>query len=243
MPLILLIATLVIIVLYARGDVAEFLRFVKLDRSSDRRRRYAIWVVKQVLVFALPTVIGLALIGRLGAFGTMPAEFLPAAALFGNARLSSDFLAMMGGAIAGGLVLGGAIGWWIARRGKTMPTAGNISALLPRNRAELPYGALLSLSAGVTEEAMFRLFLPLLIVLVSGSWLAAFVIPILIFGAMHRYQGWVGVVATTLVGALFTAVYLYSGSILLAMAVHVVIDINGLVVRPVLSGVLRSPND
>ena len=54
MPLVLLVATLILLALYARGDVAEFLRFVRLDRSSDRRRRYGVWIVKQVLVFALP---------------------------------------------------------------------------------------------------------------------------------------------------------------------------------------------
>lgn len=243
MPLALLIATVVILALYARGDVAEFLRFVKLDRSSDRRRRYAIWVLKQVLVFALPSVAGLALLGRLGAFAVMPAEFRPAAALFGDADLSADFLQMLAVGVAGGLVGGGLIAWWLGRRGRAMPTAGNIHALLPRNRAELPYGALLSLSAGMTEEAMFRLFLPLLIVLTSGSQVAAFGIPLALFGAMHRYQGWVGILATTVVGALFTVIYLFSGSILLTMAIHALIDVNGLVIRPMLSGAMRASRD
>lgn len=243
MPLALLLATLALLALYTRGDVAAFLRFVRLDRSFDRRRRYRLWVVKQMLVFALPTVVGLALLGRLGAFATMPAEFRPAAALLGDARVDAGFLAAMAAGIGGGLVVGGGIAWWLGRRGRRMPMAGDLSALLPRNRAELPYGALLSLSAGVTEEAMFRLFLPLLIVLVSGSWVAAFALPVVLFGAMHRYQGRVGVIATTLVGMLFTAVYLYTGSILLAMVVHAAIDLNGLVIRPLLSGALRSPGD
>jgi uncharacterized protein len=145
--------------------------------------------------------------------------------------------------VVAGLAIGALVAWAMARRRLRMPTAGNITALLPRNRAELPYGALLSVSAGVTEEAMFRLLLPLLITLVSGSWAAGFVIPTLIFGAMHRYQGWVGVVATTLVGALLSVVYLATQSIAMAMFVHVAIDLNGLVLRPLLSGALRSPGD
>ena len=38
------------------------------------------------------------------------------------------------------------------------------------------------------------------------------------FGALHRYQGWVGVVATILVGLFLSGLHLASGAVWLAMA-------------------------
>ena len=56
---------------------------------------------------------------------------------------------------------------------------------------------------------------------------------------MHRYQGWVGVIATTALGAVMTGLYLMTGSLWVVMLVHVLVDLNGLVVTPVLGGVLK----
>jgi membrane protease YdiL (CAAX protease family) len=52
------------------------------------------------------------------------------------------------------------------------------------------------------------------------------------FGLAHLYQGWVGVVATGFVGAVFTALYLWSGSLAVPIVLHVILDLLGLVVRP-----------
>jgi membrane protease YdiL (CAAX protease family) len=81
--------------------------------------------------------------------------------------------------------------------------------------------------------------LPLLIASATGSVLLAFVAATLVFGLIHLYQGWVGVLATTALGALLGLFYLVTESLLVAIAVHVLIDLNGLVVDPIVSGAWR----
>ena len=64
----------------------------------------------------------------------------------------------------------------------------------------------------------------------------AFWLAVLIFGLGHIYQGVWGIVMTTIVGAVLGFVYLYSGNIWLAVAIHAGIDLWSLVVMPVLIG-------
>ncbi len=66
-------------------------------------------------------------------------------------------------------------------------------------------------NAGVTEELYFRLLAPVLIFAVTGSAFWAILASTLWFGLAHYYQGWIGIAATTCIGALFAAVYLYVG--------------------------------
>ena len=75
---------------------------------------------------------------------------------------------------------------------------------MPRNGAETVWTGLLSINAGIGEELFFRLALPLLIVLVTGNVIAAFAVAAIVFGLVHVYQGWVGVLATTFLGVVFT---------------------------------------
>lgn len=206
--------------------------------------RYRRWAMRQWLRFALPSLLALLLLGRIGAVATLPAAFATAIAplpAFGRADLAALAL---GGAI--GVGVGGAATWaamwWRRRRGrpdKPPWTLGELGSVLPRHRGELGWAAVLAVSAGVSEELAFRLLLPLLLVIVTGNAVAAFTLATIGFGAMHRYQGWVGIVATTAVGALLSAVYLISGALWAAMLVHAAIDLNGLVLRPALSGVWR----
>ncbi len=206
-----------------------------------RRARYRLWVIKAVLAFAVPSLVVLGLLGRWNAIGTMPVEFGPAVAMTGTIDLSEQgpLLAMMGAAAVGGMTVGTLLAIWQKRRGRRGPMIGDVGAVLPRHRGELAYAAALSVTAGVTEELFFRLALPLTAVLTGVPVPVTFIAAILLFGAAHRYQGWIGILATTAIGALFAAVYLASGSLWVAMAFHAFIDLNGLVIRPVLTGAWR----
>ena len=237
----LLLAQLAAIGWFLKGDLASWRAFRALADTGARQRRYWRWCVKDLLVFALPPMIGLALLGRLDALATLPAALRPAQALLpsvGPAALR-EMAASGGLGLLGGTVLGALISR-LRRSRKTFGTLGDVGALLPRNRGELGAAAVLSVSAGVTEELAFRLFLPLTLALVTGSAVFAMAASALIFGAVHLYQGWVGVVATTVVGLLLSAVYLMTGMLWIAMAIHTLIDLNGLVLRPVLTGAWRA---
>ncbi len=130
-------------------------------------------------------------------------------------------------------------------RSRKVIVAGNFAVLRPRNGPELGWALLLAIVAGIGEELLFRGFLPYAFADLGVPLPAAFLLPVAIFGLCHLYQGPVGVIATTLAGLLLTALYLISGSLLVAMAVHVAIDVIGLVIRPAvglaLTRVLSSP--
>ena len=60
----------------------------------------------------------------------------------------------------------------------------------------------------------------------------ATILATLLFGAVHRYQGVRGMIATTIVGGGLAVIYGLTGALWMAIALHVVIDLNALVVRP-----------
>jgi membrane protease YdiL (CAAX protease family) len=113
-----------------------------------------------------------------------------------------------------------------------VPAIGDIRALLPRNNAELPYGVGLALSAGVFEETLFRLALPALLYGITGNALIAFGGCAVLFGLLHLYQKLTGVVVAIVLGLVLTLVYVVSGSILLVIAIHAIIDLRSLVLLP-----------
>lgn len=232
---LLLLAALGGVWWFQKGDLGEYRRFCALDDSHSRRMRFRLWLARSALAFLLPVLVGLALLGRADAWAAMPGEFVAAAgvmpSIFDDDGALSSLL--IGGA-AGGLVAGALI----ARFWRRKPI-GNVSALLPRERREVKYALALSVVAGVTEEAFFRLYLPLLVAMLTGQAWIGFAASLILFGAMHRYQGWAGVLATTALGAVMTGLYLMTGSLWVVMLVHTLVDVNGLVVTPVLGGVLK----
>ncbi|WP_267379902.1 CPBP family intramembrane glutamic endopeptidase [Sphingomonas sp. GC_Shp_6] len=226
---------------FQRGDRREFAFFKALAASDARQQRFRLWIVKAAIAFALPALVGLAWLGRLDAIALLPPEFDPlrAALPYLHHGTGSFLWGMVGGAAVGGV---GVAVWAAVRRrqGRGMPgPIGDAAALMPRNRAEIGHAALLSITAGIAEELGFRLYLPLLVALVTGSAGLGFGVATVLFAAMHRYQGWAGILATGAIGVLLAAVYLMTGKLWVAMLLHILIDLNGLVLRPLLGGAGR----
>jgi membrane protease YdiL (CAAX protease family) len=220
---------------FLKGDLGSYRRLRWNAPTAERRRRYRLLAARIAIGFGLPALGALALLGRLDAPWVRPPEFESLAALLpGGASVES--LAM---GAAAGLVLGTALAILAVRRGRTPFMVGRIGAILPRDRGELPFAALVALTAAVAEEAFFRLMLPLIVALAGGvvggsGAVAGFALSSLLFAALHRYQGWAGMAATGLFGLLLAWLYLASGAFWLAVAVHLAVDLNGLVARPVL---------
>jgi len=228
------------LVWFLKGNLLGYRRIRRLLDTASRQKTYGLWIAKAAIAFVLPAVIGLALLGRLDALVTVPPEFDALRTLLpsfeGDSR--AELLGMIGGSALGGLIIGAVLA--TRRNWRVLKTIGNVGSLLPRNRPEIAHAAAMSIAAGISEELAFRLFLPLLVALVSGSAFVAFGVAVAAFGAMHVYQGRAGVVATTLVGALMAAVYLMTGELWLAMVLHALIDLNSLVLRPILTGAWRA---
>ena len=90
---------------------------------------------------------------------------------------------------------------------------------------------MLSLSAGVTEEITYRglLLLTLAVVLPSDAPTALLVtVAAVSFGLAHWYQGWTGIVSTGIFGALMAGLFLVTGSLLLPMVLHTLVDLRAL---------------
>ncbi|MBY9063874.1 CPBP family intramembrane metalloprotease [Sphingomonas yunnanensis] len=233
-----LAAALASLALFLRGGTRHY-RWLYRPGGNARRRRFLLRALRPTLHLALVSLVALAALGRLDALATLPAEFAPvraAAIELVGGTMPLDLLAW---STLGGLAVGGVIAGLVERcRGRSV-TLGDVESVLPTTRAELGWGALLSVSAGVTEELFFRLLLPLLLLLCGVPGVAAVALACVLFGAAHRYQGAIGMVATALVGAVLALAYLLSGSLMAAVLLHVAIDLNALVVRPVLSGRVR----
>jgi membrane protease YdiL (CAAX protease family) len=127
-----------------------------------------------------------------------------------------------------------ALGLWMMRaRARRDPEAlarllegiRNLERILPRTREELRLFYAVSVTAGVCEELLYRGYL----LWYFGHGLSIFpalAVAAAIFGFGHAYQGWKGVLGTTLVGALLGTVYLLSGSLWPAMLIHAITDIH-----------------
>nr|WP_286207587.1 CPBP family intramembrane glutamic endopeptidase [Hephaestia sp. MAHUQ-44] len=224
---------------FFKGNFGRLAQLTAARPPGWRRRRYRIWIAKAAVLFAGPAVLGLALLGRLEALIVLPSEFGALAAAAGYPLPIGLLVIEALGGLAIGALLGGGWTLWRRRRGKAPAMLGDFSLLLPRGRGEMLHAAGSALAAGVTEELYFRLLLPLTIALVTGNAVLGFAVATMLFGLAHRYQRWQGVAATTAVGAVLAFVYLASGALWLAILVHVLVDLNGLLLRPWLGGGLR----
>lgn len=99
----------------------------------------------------------------------------------------------------------------------------------PRTPAELAVFLVLSLTAGVWEELLYRGFLIGYLEPRAGL-LAAVLLSSLIFGLGHVYQGRRGVLNTALVGLAFAGLYALTRSLWWLMLAHALIDMGGGVV-------------
>ncbi|MFV2177204.1 CPBP family intramembrane glutamic endopeptidase [Actinomadura sp. LOL_016] len=106
----------------------------------------------------------------------------------------------------------------------------------PRTPAERRWALAMAVTAGVCEEIVYRGLLIALGVGVLGlgvTTAAALALAVFVLG--HLYQGWRGMLLVAAAGYSLTYLYLSSGSLVLPIAVHVLIDVMALVVLPTLS--------
>jgi membrane protease YdiL (CAAX protease family) len=105
-----------------------------------------------------------------------------------------------------------AIGFWIcstlvlALVGHALnaaPAARNLEFLLPHGPVERALWVLVSVSAGICEEFVFRGYLQRQFGAITGSTVAGLLLSAAIFGACHAYQGLAQVVMIAIYGAMF----------------------------------------
>lgn len=95
----------------------------------------------------------------------------------------------------------------------------------PTNRRERRMWVVLSLSAGIGEELVWRGVLPALLVTLSGSLTIGITLSVVSFALAHAIQGLRSVLAIAAIAAAFHALVFISGSLYVAIVVHFVYDV------------------
>jgi len=104
----------------------------------------------------------------------------------------------------------------------------DILIFLPVTDGEKKLWTVISMTAGVAEEFLYRGFLSLALIQlipIINLTLTALICSI-IFGLAHSYQGVSGVIRTGLYGLLFHALYIATGSIIPGIILHFSIDLS-----------------
>lgn len=101
----------------------------------------------------------------------------------------------------------------------------NLRPLLPHTRPEMTRFSMVSITAGVCEETLFRGFLIWYLDLLVPT-VAALLVGALLFGMAHAYQGARGILQTGLVGLGLVVLYVMTGSLWIPIVVHAFVDLN-----------------
>jgi uncharacterized protein len=97
--------------------------------------------------------------------------------------------------------------------------------LFPRSRLEFALFVVLSLTAGICEEFLFRGFVMAVLIRAGLALWLVVVLSSAMFGLAHLYQGKGGSLGTGILGTLFAVARITLGSLLPAVVWHSVLDI------------------
>lgn len=98
-------------------------------------------------------------------------------------------------------------------------------SLMPVTKSQvLTFTLLVSVSAGICEELIFRAYLYTLLDTYMGIT-GAIILSSIVFGFWHIYLGWQEMLRTGVMGAIFCGIYIFTGNIIVPMILHVFIDV------------------
>lgn len=203
---------------------------LKASADPEKKIKYYRKVVSALWILAL---IAVATIGLRRAFYLSPsAEEM---SWLGGHAVDPKFLI--------GLIVGSLIAIFLpalaARRSErfrqqSVKVAKKLAFLLPSTIEERRWWWLVCFTAGVCEELIYRGFL--LQYFHVGPWhlplTQALIVAAIIFGIAHLYQGIAGAVGTCALGFLLGCLFLITGSLLVPMVLHALIDLRVLMMLP-----------
>ena len=107
-----------------------------------------------------------------------------------------------------------------------LPMSGEISLLIPEDTTGRIVWILLSFTAGFCEEAAFRGYLMTRLRLIGNfqNWVIPTIVSAIVFGACHAYQGLPGIIVISVYGAMFSWLYIRTGSIWPPVIAHFFLD-------------------
>jgi membrane protease YdiL (CAAX protease family) len=217
----------------ANRDRHEYGRFKKLRTTRERQHVLGKWLLQSFLLNGgLAAAVLLASWNYIAPASRSALSWPPLHWLHTNIGSSFGIGLAIGVGIAVVVVLVVPI-FLLRRQTIDLPAIGDVTALLPRTRGELKYGAGLSINAGVVEELLFRLGMPALLFGITGNGVVSFLLASVLFGFLHIYQKFWGVLGAIVLGLVFSLLYLLTGSIWVVIIVHALIDLRSLVLLPI----------
>jgi len=114
---------------------------------------------------------------------------------------------------------------WLVHRAVERVPAATASYQPPSGVAEVTLWILLSISAGVGEEIVFRGYLQKQFQAATGSVVAAVILQGAIFGLAHTYQGWKQVIVIAALGILYGGLVAWRRNLRSSMIAHAWSDI------------------
>ncbi|MGW5687381.1 CPBP family intramembrane glutamic endopeptidase [Nonomuraea sp. NPDC003754] len=153
--------------------------------------------------------------------------------LAGIGLLATEDLSTVLGMIVGLTIVTLAAGLVIRLKKITMPGQAAFEALIPRTAGERWLALGLAISAGVCEEIVYRgLLISGFMSILDLPRPVAAGLALAIFVVGHLYQGWRGMVMVTLAGFSLTMLYFSTGSLLLPIVLHILVDVRSLLITP-----------
>jgi membrane protease YdiL (CAAX protease family) len=101
-----------------------------------------------------------------------------------------------------------------------------VRRMLPKTPTERAVWIVVSLTAGICEEVLYRGWLLSLFAATLGSVWLGLLISSIIFGFAHTYQGRNAIFGTGVIGAILGLVFIFSGSLIPGQALHAAMDLN-----------------
>lgn len=122
------------------------------------------------------------------------------------------------------LVLTG-LSWVMAQFGLEIPS--EIEFLIPQDTKGRILWVVVSITAGFCEEVAFRGYLMTRVRLLTktNSWVVPTIVSALVFGVCHSYQGIAGFILISIYGALFSLLYIRTGSLWPGIIAHFFQDV------------------
>ena len=114
---------------------------------------------------------------------------------------------------------------WLVHRAVERVPAATAGYQPPTGFAEVSLWILLSISAGICEEIVFRGYLQRQFQAASGSIVAAVILQGAIFGLAHTYQGWKQVIVIAVLGILYGALVAWRRNLRASILAHAWSDI------------------
>jgi len=221
---LMIVQHILVLVLIVAMPLWDWYEIPRLKASTEPRKkiRYYGKIITALWILAALAVL---MLGVMAVFTTqkMQGEILWLTGSPGKAIVVGAAIGMLGAILVpAGLAL-----FSEKIREKAGKAAKRLAFLLPSTGEERRWWWLVCITAGVCEEVVYRGFLlhyfHVLPFHLNLTW--ALVVSSVIFGIGHLYQGILGAVQTTVIGFMFGVIFLATGSLVVPIVVHAVMDL------------------